>query len=210
MSILASFASGAAMALLWQGGPEEGYYRCEDSVRWGSYYRATATTSFAAGFADRRTTRFQLSWAADPSHVSIVSADWPRLPLNTESLPPPDILSFGIKTERRLQGGTILLIPAEGELLTLPVKKPAVRNLKNFGTAWVTITDPAQRSRLIERGGWRFAAIDSRGKVAVQGPINLPDRAGMEIRYRPLADSLRAKAAAYETACQFEPMTETR
>lgn len=210
MSTLASFVPIAAVALLSPSGPGEGYYRCDDSVRWGSYYQATATTSFEVGYEDRRTTRYQLSWAPEPSQASLVSVNWNQLPLDVQSLPPPDDLGFGIKVPSRLRGGTILLIPAEGELLPVPVKKPLVRHLKGFGTAWVTITDPAQRAQLTERGGWRFAAIDSNGKVAAQGPIHLPDRKGMEIRYRPLAESLRTKAAAYEKVCQFEPATETR
>jgi hypothetical protein len=207
MSTLASFAPLAAAALLAQPDSGEGYYRCEDSARWGSYYQATAITYVTGG---RPTTRYQFGWAAGPRDAALVSANWRVLPRDAQSLPPPDELGFGMKMTGRLQGGTILLIPPEGELLQVKVNKPAVRHLKSFGTTWVTITDPVQRAGLFERGGWRYAAIDSRGKVAAQGPINLPDRSGMEIRYRPLAESLRAKAAAYETACIFEPMTETR
>lgn len=209
MSILASFSPAIAAAMLSQPGAGDGYYRCDDSVRWGSYYQASATTIFGAEDEDRRTARLQLSWLPDPSGASLVSATWARLPWKVESLPAPDELGFGIRTER-LRSGTILLIPPQGEVLSLPVKKPAVRNLKNSGTAWVTIADPVMRSRLTESGGWRFAAVDSAGKVAAQGPINLPDRAGMEIRYRPLAESLRAKAADYDKACVFEPETDFR
>jgi hypothetical protein len=210
MSTLATFANIAAAALLSPSGPVDGYYNCEDSVRWGSHYQATATASFAVGYEDRTTTRYRLTWAPEPSQAALAAVEWSSLPRDVESLPAPNELGFGIRMPGRMQGGTILLIPSEGELIQVPVRKPAVRHLKNMGTTWVTITDPAQRARLIEHGGSRFAAIDSNGKVAAQGPINLPDRKGMEIRYRPLAESLRAKAAAYETACIFEPVTETR
>jgi len=210
MSILASFASTAAAALLSQSVSDYGYYYCDDNVRWDGHYHASTVTRFEVGYENQRTNEYRLSWAPAPRDSPLVTVEWSQLPLNLQSLPPPDKVEFGIKMPRRLQGGTILLIPPEGELLQLPAKKPAVSYLKYGEMAWVSITDPAQRGRLIERGGWRFAAIDSKGKVAAQGPLNLPDRAGMEIRYRPLAESVRAKAAAYETACQFEPQTETR
>ncbi len=210
MSTLASFVPVAAAVLLAPSGSGDEYYFCEDDVRWGSHYRATANTRFAVGYEGERTTQYQMTWAQGPSEPTLVAVEWSRLPLNMESLPPPDELAFGIKMPRRIQGGTILLIPADGELLPVPVQKATVTYHKPIATTWVKITDPAHRSRLLERGGWRFAAIDSKGKVAAQGPLNLPDRAGMEIRYRPLAASLRAKAAAYESACHFEPPTEMR
>lgn len=210
MSILASFAPAAAAALLTPSGSGEGYYLCGDFVRWDGGYHASAITRFEVGSEGQRTNEYRFTWRPDPSDTSLVALEWSWLPLAVDSLPPPDHISFGIRTPRSLKGGTILLIPAEGELLPLSVAKPAVTYSKSSGRVEVRITDPAQLARLIERGGWRFAAIDSKGKVAAQGPIKLPDRAGMEIRYRPLAESLRAKAAAYETACTFEPQTETR
>lgn len=209
MSTLASFAPVAAAALLSPSGGGPGSYSCDEHTRWGSYFQASATTSFEAGYEDQRRTRLQVTWAESPAHAANVSVSWSSLLPDVESLPPPDELSFGITT-RPLRGGTILLIPKEGELIQLRVKKPAVRNLKNMGTSWVRIEDPAQRARLIEGGGWRFAVIGANGKMTAQGPIHLPDRAGMQIRYRPMAETLRAKAAAYETACQFEPQTEWR
>lgn len=204
MSMLASFA-----ALLSPTDGGYGYYYCDDNVRWDSY-QASAVTRFEVDYAMDRTNEYRLSWLPNPGESQLAHVEWARLPLGMESLPSPDKLEFGIRLHRRLKGGTVLVIPGEGELLQVPVKKPAVSYRKYGKLLWVEIADPAQRARLIEQRGFRFAAIGPNGKVAAQGAIDLPDRAGMEIRYRPLAQSLRDKAAAYEKACTFEPQTETR
>lgn len=210
MSIVASFAPVAAAALLTPSGGDYGVYHCDEAASWDGQFQARAVSRFEAVFVDQRTNEYRLDWSRAPREAPRVKVEWLQLPLGLETLPAPDKLDFGFDLPRRLQGGTILLIPTEGELLQIPAKKPALTYSKYSKQVWVSIADPAHRARLIESGGWRFAAIDSKGRVAAQGPINLPDRSGMEIRYRPLADGLRAKAAAYEKACTFEPQTETR
>jgi hypothetical protein len=206
MSILASFA-----VLLSQADAGYGHYYCEDNARWDNSYQAMAVTRFEVGYANERKNELRLSWSPVPTESPLATVEWAGLPLETESLPPPDKLEFGIRLPNRLKGGTILLIPAEGELVQVPVKKPAVTYRKYGKMLWVQIADAAQRGRLTQRGGgWRFAAISSEGRVAAQGAVDLPDRSGMAIRYRPLAQGLRDKAAAYEKACIFEPVTETR
>lgn len=210
MSIVASFAPAAAAALLTPSGGEHGFYHCDVQAGWDSHFQASAVSRFDSGYADQRKNDYSLSWSSAPREAPLVRVEWSQLPLDLESLPAPDKLDFGFALPSRLKGGAVLLIPSQGELVQIPAKKPAVTWGKYSKQVWVSIADPAHRSRLVEPGGWRFAAIDSKGRIAAQGPINLPDRAGMEIRYRPLADGLRAKAAAFEKACTFEPQTETR
>jgi len=122
------------------------------------------------------------------------------------SLPEPKSLYFDFSIRSRLRGGAVLLVSAR-ETLAIPARKPAVDYIGGgFDAEAVHVEDPATLAKLAGGGPWRFVALDGRGRLRAEGPLNFPDREEAERRFASLKAVLDKQAASPDSACEVVPI----
>ncbi len=120
-------------------------WSCSASYRWNDHHKASVYSLIKARNNEPLVAPLvfdmHLSWSIKPSYASSLSMSWEKLPIETNRVPPPKRLAFGIKS-RRWYGGTATLLSKGVPPLKISASKPTVKWLGGINSNWVNITDP--------------------------------------------------------------------
>lgn len=153
-------------------------------------------------------TVYEVAWSRYGRGVADLIVKWKIADPSMSALPDPESLYFDFPMESRLRGGTILLVSPRGTH-QIRVRKPDVHFIGGgFHYESVTLRDPAVLARLARGGPWRFIAVDGRGRLAAEGPLNLPPWEELEGRFAALKPTLDKDFAAHDSACRAFPIDE--
>jgi hypothetical protein len=153
-------------------------------------------------------THYEVSWSKYGKGVAELTVRWTIADPSISSLPDPKSLYFDFPLESPLRGGAVLLVSSQ-ETLLFAAKKPAVEFIGGgFRDEAVYVVDPSALTKLTRGGPWRYLAVDGRGRLRAEGPLNLPGWEEMERRFAALKAELDKKASAPDSACEALPNNE--